>query len=300
MSLQLQLYRFFFAGPPWVRRFQSRHAYQLMSRNLAAHVPEDPALRQSDPIVVASSFLNYGYQDLDSAAPKLTLEERHEPRRHSIQLYYHAVEGLDLSRSEVLEVGSGRGGGCAFLAEYLHAKSVTGVDLSDSSVAFSRLAAPLPNLAFRAGDAEALPFPDGSFDVVINVESSHCYGSMRTFVNEVVRVLRPGGVFSWVDARFAEDAAGVDALFAQCGLRLLQSRDISRNVLRALDDSHEAKIKTIEDHVPKVLQSLVRSALAVRGTVAYNALRDGTLVYLSRRFEKPGPGPGLASGGKVV
>jgi SAM-dependent methyltransferase len=58
------------------------------------------------------------------------------------------------------------------------------------------------------GDAEALPFDDGSFDAVINVESSHNYPDLAKFLSEVARVLRPGGHFSHVDvftdARFAE------------------------------------------------------------------------------------------------
>jgi ubiquinone/menaquinone biosynthesis C-methylase UbiE len=43
------------------------------------------------------------------------------------------------------------------------------------------------------GDAENLPFPQVSFDAVINVESAHCYGSIERFLAEVHRVLRPGG-----------------------------------------------------------------------------------------------------------
>jgi ubiquinone/menaquinone biosynthesis C-methylase UbiE len=259
----------------------------MLSRNLASYVPRDPELRRNDPVVVASSFLNYGYQDLESSAARLELAERQEPRRHSIQLYHHMVEGMDLTGLDVLEVGSGRGGGCLYFAESLHAKSVTGVDLSPNSIAFSRLASALPNVSFRTGDAEALPFPDESFDVVVNVESSHCYGSMRQFVAEVARVLRPGGIFSWADARFREDVADVDAVFAASGLKLVRSADITRNVLRALDDSHDAKVKTIHEEVPALLQPLVRSALAVRGTLVFNAFQEGALVYLSRRFQKP-------------
>ena len=54
------------------------------------------------------------------------------------------------------------------------------------------------------GDAENLPFEDNSFDAIINVESSHCYGNVEQFLREVHRVLRPGGDFLFVDLRGAQ------------------------------------------------------------------------------------------------
>ena len=59
----------------------------------------------------------------------------------------------------------------------------------------------MPGLAFEVGDAERMPFPDASFDAVVNVESSHCYPSMPAFLSEVRRVLRPGGHFLYADLR---------------------------------------------------------------------------------------------------
>jgi ubiquinone/menaquinone biosynthesis C-methylase UbiE len=44
------------------------------------------------------------------------------------------------------------------------------------------------------GDAQNLPFPDQSFDAVINVEASHIYPEFERFVGEVARVLPPEGI----------------------------------------------------------------------------------------------------------
>ena len=46
---------------------------------------------------------------------------------------------------------------------------------------------------FVHGDAEKLPFPDRSFDAVINIESSASYPHFSRFLAEVARVLRPAG-----------------------------------------------------------------------------------------------------------
>ena len=93
----------------------------------------------------------------------------------------------------------GRGGGCAYLARYRQPAAVLGIDISPRAIAFCRRIHLVPGLSFRPGDAEALPCPAEAFDVVLNVESSHCYGSMPTFLNEVFRVLVPGGYFLWAD-----------------------------------------------------------------------------------------------------
>ena len=50
----------------------------------------------------------------------------------------------------------------------------------------------LNNLNFIIGDSANLPFDDNSVDVVVNVESSHCYPSIPDFISEVCRVLKPG------------------------------------------------------------------------------------------------------------
>ena len=43
-------------------------------------------------------------------------------------------------------------------------------------------------LSFEVGDAENLASADGAFDVVANIESSHCYGNIPRFTREVARV----------------------------------------------------------------------------------------------------------------
>ena len=56
-------------------------------------------------------------------------------------------------------------------------------------------------IEFIQGSAERLPFGDEDFDVVINTESSHTYGSVAGFLSEVERVLQPGGYLLLADLR---------------------------------------------------------------------------------------------------
>ena len=87
-------------------------------------------------------------------------------------------------------------------------------------------------MRYVIGDAQALPFATGSVDVVTNIESSHCYPSLRTFLKEVVRVLRPGGTFAYTDNYF-QGTEFFLGLFDEVGLKVERHEDIHRNVARA-------------------------------------------------------------------
>jgi SAM-dependent methyltransferase len=73
---------------------------------------------------------------------------------------------------------------------------VTGLDLTPELLAQARASAPiagLSDLVWKEGDAEALPFPDASFDVVLS-QFGHMFAPRPEVVTrELLRVLRPGG-----------------------------------------------------------------------------------------------------------
>lgn len=56
------------------------------------------------------------------------------------------------------------------------------------------------NITYRQADAEALPFPDGSFDLVTCRIAPHHFPNPDQFTAEVARVLTPGGRFALVDS----------------------------------------------------------------------------------------------------
>ena len=141
------------------------------------------------------TFLNYGYVSLDSRGSSLKLRPEDEQNRLKIQLYHRVVGSIDVRGKDVLEVGCGRGGGASFVMRYLGPRTVTGLDLAALAVVFCRRRHRVEGLTFTKGDAQNLPIPDESFDVVVNVESSHTYPSFERFLREVARVLRPGGHF---------------------------------------------------------------------------------------------------------
>lgn len=231
------------------------------------------------------TFMNYGYQA--SKDGQLTLEKADEPNRYCIQLYHHVVSGVELAGKEVLEVGSGRGGGASYLQRYLGPASTVGVDFSEEAVEFCRASHQVPGLSFRQGDAEALPFDRGIFDVVVNVESSHCYGSMTVFLSEVARVLRPGGHFCFADLRHGEEQVLLQRQLAASGLDLILEQDIGAKVLRALEADCQRRLALISQFVPRWSTTSFRDFAGGPDSKVWRGLSSGQTSYFQYVFQKP-------------
>ena len=53
----------------------------------------------------------------------------------------------------------------------------------------------LKNVTFRQGDVSALPYADGTFDVVLSLNGFHAFPDKEAAYRETFRVLKPGGTF---------------------------------------------------------------------------------------------------------
>lgn len=98
-----------------------------------------------------------------------------------------------LRDKDVLEIGVGSGSHAQLLAT--HARSFTGIDLTDYAVRSTSKRLECFGLKgnVRRMDAEALDFPDASFDFVWSWGVIHHSANTRQILREVHRVLRPGG-----------------------------------------------------------------------------------------------------------
>lgn len=232
-------------------------------------------------------FMNYGYAPLEDGEQPLVLETDDEVNRYTIQLYDRVARAVPLQGLEVLEVGCGRGGGSSFVKRYHNPKQLTGMDFSTNAVRFCQENHAVDRLSFVYGDAEDMPFDDRSFDAVINVESSHCYGSMPNFLREVHRVLRPGGHFLFADLRAAEDGDQTHKQLLETGMTLLEKQDITSNVLEALRLDSERKLTLIRRSVNKRLVVTFRQFAAIEGSDVFDSFRDGAAIYLCYALRKP-------------
>jgi ubiquinone/menaquinone biosynthesis C-methylase UbiE len=118
-----------------------------------------------------------------------------------------------------LDVGTGTGAGALLLAREFPQASVRGVDMSEEMIraAQSKVGLdPSGRVAFRVVDAARLSYDDDSFDLVAHL-------NMPPFIDEVARVLRPGGhvvvASSWgKETPFYTPKAVLDWAFAKRGI----------------------------------------------------------------------------------
>lgn len=168
--------------------------------------------------------------------------------------------------ADVLEIASGSGGPALFMAAETSCR-VVGMDLHEAGVRAANAAAESRRLADRArfvvGDArERLPFDDGSFDVVICIDSvNHLYERAKV-LSEWHRVLRAGGVILFTNpitvtgivtreeaivrsggmGEFVFTAPGVDErLVAESGFVDIRSEDVTESMERVASAWHAAR-----------------------------------------------------------
>jgi ubiquinone/menaquinone biosynthesis C-methylase UbiE len=103
--------------------------------------------------------------------------------------YEAALAAVEPAPARALDLGTGTGEGAFAIARRFPAAEIVGVDLADGMLAEARRKTPAElaeRVRFENGDASALPFADGSFDLV-------AHANMIPFFDEVARVLAPGG-----------------------------------------------------------------------------------------------------------
>jgi SAM-dependent methyltransferase len=240
-------------------------------------------------------FMNYGLHLTQFDEVPISLRPEDAPERLHIQLYHALLADVPTTNSHVLDVGCGRGGGAAYVHRYLTPLRTVGLDLSQKAVRVCIEEHRRRGLYFLAGDAEDLPFRDESFDVVINVESSHAYASMEQFLQEVRRVLRSGGFLVYSDLRWSAESrsgrtSGITLLkrqFASCGLDVVHETDISDGVEASMRLSADRKAALIRAQIPRRLQGIFAELAGLPGTRLYQWLNVRKLVYCSFILQKP-------------
>jgi len=119
----------------------------------------------------------------------------------------HLCEAVDIRAGErVLDVAAGNGN--ASLAAARHWCEVTATDYVPALLerARERAAAERRDISFREADAEALPFAEVSFDVVLSTFGVMFAPDQRKAASELIRVCRPGGrigLANWTPEGFA-------------------------------------------------------------------------------------------------
>jgi tocopherol O-methyltransferase len=139
---------------------------------------------------VWGEHMHHGYYGADGKLKK-------ERRQAQIDLIEELINWANVTQAEqILDVGCGIGGSSLYLAEKFGA-TATGITLSpvQANRATERARSSNINAQFQVADALNMPFPDNSFDLVWSLESGEHMPDKAKFIQECVRVLKPGGTF---------------------------------------------------------------------------------------------------------
>jgi SAM-dependent methyltransferase len=129
-------------------------------------------------------------------------------------------------------------------------------------------------------------FDATSFDAIINIESSHCYGSMENFLANAKRVLRQNGYFLYADFRNENDVALLHNQMEKSGMKILKREDITANVLRSLDLDDQRKLILIRALFRDWLLKPFQEFAGVKGSKIYSGFQSGRVIYLHYVLQK--------------
>ena len=232
-----------------------------------------------------ATFFNFGY--LPDGRPRSARIELppHWPNRNRIDLVLELVGDCDLNDCDILDVGCGRGGTILTIDRFFAAGEIWGLDLSPSAVLFCRRRIQSPGIHFVNGESERLPFVDGFFDAVVNVESSCLYPDIYSFYREVHRVLGPGGRFLYTDLLPVEHIPSYRSCLQELGFTFERDQDITPNVLLSLDSF---AARNLDVHGAPASREVMEFFLATPGSKPYRDLQEGRLSYRIWQLRKGG------------
>jgi ubiquinone/menaquinone biosynthesis C-methylase UbiE len=132
----------------------------------------------------------------------------------------------------LLDIGCGGGANLRRMLDAASGVKVRGLDSSPESVALSRRVAPGSGglLEVKLGEAGAIPWPDGEFDIVTAFETVYFWSDLPACFREVARVLKPGGLFQITNSL----NPGLDPSSGQIWMDTLDIGEIARTDLGAV------------------------------------------------------------------
>ena len=132
-------------------------------------------------------------------------------RRHQMvavdfgEEYVKKLSARGFDQGRIIDVGCGSGATALVLAERFLSSEILGIDLSDPLLQLARETAAKTafgdRIKFEKADVQEIPYEDDSFDVVINTNMVHLVEHPVRMLDEIERILAPGGHLFIADLR---------------------------------------------------------------------------------------------------
>ena len=146
-------------------------------------------------------------------------------------LYMKVGSMVNMRNKKVLEIGSGKGAGTHCIYKEYEPNSITGMDLTPKHVETAQALYAEEGIEFVQGDAcEISTEYENKYDIVLNVESSHCYPDFERFIQEVKKVLKSKGEFVMCDFREKHKIPWIIESLERNGFEITRKEDWGYNV----------------------------------------------------------------------
>lgn len=226
--------------------------------------------------------LNCGYHE--PVYPAFKLRPELEAERLGFQLYHRLIGSKTIEGADVIEVGCGRGGGARFLTEHFAPRSYWATDYSRLLIAANRFSRGPTGLRFRFARADRVPFGKASFDCGLTVETVHCVRNKASWLDEMARVMRPGGRLLIADFFYRRDSSpsalsGFIAAVRRSAWEVVEQLDWTVNALAALKTDSPRRVDELA-RLPRGIRKYANSFATTVDGPLYLQLSDGRAAYV--------------------
>lgn len=202
------------------------------------------------------SYLNVGYSRPGQFHLHVSSHLRLINRLADGLLNLHAT-GPYSSERRLLDIASGRGG-AAIHARQRYGLEVTGVDITPynayRATANAKANEIWPQTRFSVGNSLSLPLAETSFPLVWSIESPAHFPNKPAFLQEVARVLKPGGAFTFADLLVVDEVATAS----------VENRHIYDEFLRVWDVPYLETFNSYQEAMATVGLELYRSEIVTK------------------------------------
>lgn len=220
--------------------------------------------------------MNLGY----TGTGKIEILTGDKADSHHISLYIKLLDLVpDINSKKkdykVLEIGCGRGGGCYVMQRYYKLNDITGIDRSPANI---KLASHLvKDVKFIVGDANDVKIAE-KHHLIINLESSHAYASRLDFFKKVSAALLRGSYFAFGDLISKINLEKVEGMFAECGLKILQTENINNGVVNSVIENSPKQYPLLTKH-PYLFPQRMHNFSVSLHSKSFKGLKEERVLY---------------------
>jgi len=235
-------------------------------------------------------FMNHGY------SPASKLLDENNIFINSASLYLKLLDDIDTKGKTILDVGCGRGGGVKTYSEVLEFNKIHACDYNEKFIDFCKHTH--TGIEFDVCSATSLSekYKEKSFDIITNVESSHCYYDgyadpiskigggnairekhilgLNMFFDGVKSILKPNGVFCYTDSFSTLQLDELKLSTFEDGFKNIISTDITNNVILACEEM-------LEKNIPKMPNGIVKKFIENTTSGMYFNYTKNGMKYLT-------------------